>query len=145
MIAERRNNMSEFTDFLREIARSIGGDECVEQLDELADICTEVEKKMRMNALIPQDKIDRYNELVKKLYPEKYGEKKTAAKPDETPERDVKISKDSILGLAKLLDGCGEIDSCVVCPNGDSETCKAELNKDAAFALRKLAELAKIE
>lgn len=130
--------MSDFTDFLREIARSIGGDECVEQLDELGDICIEVERKMRMNALIPQDKIDRYNELVKKLYPEKYGKEKPAAKPDEAPERDVKISKDSLLGLAKLLDGCGEIDSCVVCPNNDSETCKEELCKDAAYALRKL-------
>lgn len=130
--------MSDFTDFLREIARSIGGDEAVEQLDELSDIHIEIEKRMRANALIPQEKVDRYNELVKKLYPEKYGKKKPAAKPDETPDRDVKISKDSLLGLAKLLDGCGSIDACAVCPNGDSETCKEELCKDAAYALRKL-------
>lgn len=60
----------EFIEFLEQLVVAIGGEDALDNLNELADIGHEIIKIIEEQEPIPLEKIERWNELVKLLYPE---------------------------------------------------------------------------
>lgn len=62
----------EFTEFLEQLVVAISGEDALKNLNELAGIGHEIIKIIEKQELIPPEKIERWNELIKLLYPGQY-------------------------------------------------------------------------
>ena len=60
----------EFTEFLEQLVVAISGEDALKNLNELADIGGEMIGIIKKQEPIPPEKIERWNELLKLLYPE---------------------------------------------------------------------------
>lgn len=66
------NEKSKQRQFLEELVVMIGGEDALKNLNELASIGNEVIGIIKEQEPIPLEKIERWNELLKLLYPEQY-------------------------------------------------------------------------
>lgn len=62
----------EFTEFLEQLVVAISGKDALKNLNELADIGGEIITIIKKQEPIPPEKIERWNELLKLLYPDQY-------------------------------------------------------------------------
>lgn len=60
----------DFADFLREIVRTMEGDEMVEKLDHLVKLQKEMNELMGNQKELPAKLIDEWNGIIRELYPE---------------------------------------------------------------------------